>query len=209
MDQSVTVDPRGNFGFPGGLPWQCVRPFKNIVKAHHRSPPLTVVMYTSLLVLPSASSTGGLDVLASESRMNVVTAADTSPSIVRNSNEDVGLGLLQWVVFVRVAVFVSMLLWIQRRAHYSRRKTQSSLLHLRRLLRIERETSARVLHIEDQTRSMSQKRLRQALERRFHCMKLRIPEGWCKIVQQKREQQRLHTLTMTRQAHSRILHIQK
>ena len=40
-------------------------------------------------------------------------------------------------------------------------------------------------------------------------MKLRIPEGWCKIVQQKREQQRLHTLTMTRQDHSRILHIQK
>ena len=40
-------------------------------------------------------------------------------------------------------------------------------------------------------------------------MKLRIPEGWFKIVQQKREQQRLHTLTMDRQAHSRILHIQK
>ena len=58
VDQSVNVDPRGNFGFPGGLPWQCVRPFKNIFKVHNRSPLLMVVLYTSLLVLSSASSTG-------------------------------------------------------------------------------------------------------------------------------------------------------
>ena len=74
---------------------------------------LTVALYSSLLVLSSASTTGGLDVLESEPRMNVVTAADTSPSIVRNSKEDVGLHLLQWIVFVHVSAFVSMLLWIQ------------------------------------------------------------------------------------------------
>jgi hypothetical protein len=39
-------------------------------------------------------------------------------------------------------------------------------------------------------------------------MKLRIPEDWVKIVKKKREQQRLLTLTMVRQSHSRILHIQ-
>ena len=155
VDQSVHVVPRGNFGFPGGLPWQCVRVFKNSFKTLNRSSPLTVALYSSLLVLSSASSTGGLDVLESEPRMNVVTAEDTSPSIVRNSKEDVGLHLTQWIVFVCVTVFVSMLLWIQGRAHYSRRKTQSSLLH---------------------------PRLRQALERRFLSMKLRIPERWFKIV---------------------------
>ena len=53
---------------------------------------------------------GGLDFLASESRMKVLTVADTSPSIVRNLNEDVGLGLVQWVVFARISVFLSMLL---------------------------------------------------------------------------------------------------
>ena len=100
-----------------------------ILKVYNRPQPLMLVLYTSLLLLPSVCS---LDFLTLQSEMKAVTEEDRSPNLVGNLHEYVG-------VFTQIAVFVVKLFCMYRRGHLSRMKERSSLTHLRRILHMERQ----------------------------------------------------------------------